>query len=189
MPIDEIEVIKQKLVDQIKPIGVYLFGSFANGTAHADSDFDFYIIVDDNEKDLHAVATSAYKAIRGVKQWLDYAAQDLGVARHLFENYHPKPLEIVCYHCQQSAEKAIKAVIVSLHWPTGIPKSHDLSFLLNQIHNYISIPDAIGDAADALTPFGTMTRYPNELTVEERHAKQAIAYAEQILNWTASALR
>lgn len=29
MPIDEIEVIKQKLVDQIKPIGVYLFGSFA----------------------------------------------------------------------------------------------------------------------------------------------------------------
>lgn len=67
MPIDEIEVIKQKLVDQIKPIGVYLFGSFANGTAHADSDFDFYI-VDDNEKDLHAVATSAYKAIRGVKQ-------------------------------------------------------------------------------------------------------------------------
>ena len=42
MPIDEIEVIKQKLVDQIKPIGVYLFGSFANGTAHADSDFDFY---------------------------------------------------------------------------------------------------------------------------------------------------
>ena len=117
-----------------------------------------------------------------VKQWLDYAAQDLGVARHLFENYHPKPLEIVCYHCQQSAEKAIKAVIVSLHWPTGIPKSHDLSFLLNQIHNYISIPDAIGDAADALTPFGTLTRYPNELTVEEHHAKQAIAFAEQILN-------
>lgn len=62
MPIDEIEVIKQKLVDQIKPIGVYLFGSFANGTAHADSDFDFYIIVDDNEKDLHAVATSAITA-------------------------------------------------------------------------------------------------------------------------------
>ncbi len=119
-----------------------------------------------------------------VKQWLDYAAQDLGVARHLFENYH----QIVCYHCQQSAEKAIKAVIVSLHWPTD-SQSHDLSFLLNQIHNYISIPDAIGDAADALTPFGTMTRYPNELTVEEHHAKQAIAFAELILNWTASALR
>ena len=41
----------------------------------------------------------------------------------------------------------------------------------------------------SITPFGTMTRYPNELTVEEHHAKQAIAFAEQILNWTASALR
>ena len=68
MPMDENEIIKQKLIEQVNPICIYLFGSFANGTAHADSDFDFYIIVDDNEKDLHAVATSAYKAIRGVKQ-------------------------------------------------------------------------------------------------------------------------
>ena len=118
-----------------------------------------------------------------VKQWLDYAAEDLGVAKHLFENYHPKPLEIVCYHCQQSAEKAIKAVIVALQCPGGIPKSHDLSFLLNQIHNHISVPEAIGDEADTLTPYGTMTRYPSELTVEEHHAKQAIASAQLILNW------
>ena len=65
---DEIETIKQRLIEQTNPICIYLFGSFANGTAHAESDLDFYIIVDDNEKDLHAVATSAYKAIRGVKQ-------------------------------------------------------------------------------------------------------------------------
>ena len=65
---DEIEIINQRLIEQLDPICIYLFGSFANGTAHADSDFDFYIIVDDNEKDLHAVATSAYKAIRDVKQ-------------------------------------------------------------------------------------------------------------------------
>ena len=65
---DEIETIKHRLIEQTNPICIYLFGSFANGTAHAESDLDFYIIVDDNEKDLHAVATSAYKAIRGVKQ-------------------------------------------------------------------------------------------------------------------------
>ena len=67
MPMDEIEIIKQRLIEQVNPTCVYLFGSFANGTAHADSDLDFYIIVDDGEKDLHAVA-SAYKAIRDVKQ-------------------------------------------------------------------------------------------------------------------------
>lgn len=68
MPIDEIEMIKDKLVEQLNPVGVYLFGSFANGTARADSDFDFYIVVNDNETDLHAVATSALKAIRHLKQ-------------------------------------------------------------------------------------------------------------------------
>ena len=30
MPADEIEVIKQRLVDQIKPIGVYLFAKEPN---------------------------------------------------------------------------------------------------------------------------------------------------------------
>ena len=83
MPVDEIEVIKQKLVDQIKPIGVYLFGSFANGTAHADSDFDFYIIVDDNEKDLHAVAASAYKAI-GTKSRFDERKDQFTVENEVF---------------------------------------------------------------------------------------------------------
>ena len=44
MPVDEIEVIKQKLVDQIKPIGVYLFGSFANGTDElAECSVDIYL--------------------------------------------------------------------------------------------------------------------------------------------------
>ena len=49
-------------------------------------------------------------------EWLSFAETDLGVARHLYESYHPKPLEIICYHCQQSAEKAIKAVII---WSLG----------------------------------------------------------------------
>ena len=68
MPNDELEVLKQKFVEQLNPLGVYLFGSFADGTARADSDFDFYIVVDDSEKDLHAIAASAHKAIRHVKQ-------------------------------------------------------------------------------------------------------------------------
>lgn len=45
-----------------------------------------------------------------IKEWYDMAAMDLGVAKHLDTTYHPKPLEIICYHCQQSAEKVIKAL-------------------------------------------------------------------------------
>ncbi len=48
------------------------------------------------------------------KSWLDFAQEDFIVAKHLYDALYPKPLEIICYHCQQAAEKAIKAVIVSL---------------------------------------------------------------------------
>ena len=44
-----------------------------------------------------------------VQRWLDFAENDLAVAKHLLETFHPKPLEIICYHCQQAAEKAIKS--------------------------------------------------------------------------------
>ena len=65
---DEVEIIKQRLIEQVDPTCIYLFGSFANGTPRAESDLDFYIIVDDSENDLHAIAASAHKAIRDVKQ-------------------------------------------------------------------------------------------------------------------------
>ena len=68
MPMGEIEIIKQRLIEQVSTICIYLFCSFANGTPHAESDLDFYIVVEDGEKDLHAIAASAHKAIRDVKQ-------------------------------------------------------------------------------------------------------------------------
>lgn len=118
---------------------------------------------------------------------MTFAETDLGVARHLFETYRPQPLEIICYHCQQAAEKAIKAVIVANGARGGMPKQHDLSFLLNQIKNMVEIDDRYYDYADALTPYGVAVRYPNELDVEERHAAAAIKYASELLAWANAA--
>lgn len=56
-----------------------------------------------------------------VKEWYEMAAIDLGVAKHLDATSYPKPLEIVCYHCQQSAEKAIKTLIMSYGAEGGMP--------------------------------------------------------------------
>ena len=47
-----------------------------------------------------------------VREWYEMAAADLGVAKHLDATYYPKPLEIICYHCQQAADKAIKTLII-----------------------------------------------------------------------------
>lgn len=93
------------------------------------------------------------------KQWLDMADMDMGVAKHLMENYHPKPLEIICYHCQQAAEKAIKALLVSRGTQDGMPKLHDLSFLLNQVKNLVKIEEKYYDYADTLTPYGEGGKY------------------------------
>lgn len=68
MPLDEINALKDCFVRQLAPLKIYLFGSYANGTYSRDSDFDFYIVVEDSRTDLVSLMTQAYKSIRGVKQ-------------------------------------------------------------------------------------------------------------------------
>ena len=64
MPINEIDELKNSFVEDLMPQRIYLFGSFAEGKQDADSDFDFYIIVDNSEKDMLGLTAKAYKAIR-----------------------------------------------------------------------------------------------------------------------------
>ena len=115
--------------------------------------------------------------------WLEFAKTDLGVAKHLNTNYYPKPLEIICYHCQQAAEKSIKAVIHAYGAQGGMPKKHNLSFLLQQMKNMIDIDEKYYDYADVLTPYGIAVRYPNEILIEERNVEEAIRYAEEFVQW------
>jgi len=46
------------------------------------------------------------------KEWFKYAERDLESAIFLIK-MHPVPIEIICYHCEQSAEK-IKRFITEL---------------------------------------------------------------------------
>lgn len=117
------------------------------------------------------------------KEWLSFAEADLGVAEHLNKTYHPKPLEIICFHCQQAAEKAVKSIIVLNGSQGGIPKKHDLFLLLNQIKNMVSIDEKYYDYADILAPYGVAMRYPNELFLEDRHAEKAIQMANEFVKW------
>ena len=44
-----------------------------------------------------------------IQLWLEFASADLETASFLYEKQYPRQLEIICYHCQQAGEKAIKA--------------------------------------------------------------------------------
>ena len=43
-------------------------------------------------------------------EWFSYEENDLNSAKFLL-NMYPKPLEIICNHCQQSAEKYLKGFL------------------------------------------------------------------------------
>lgn len=68
--IEGIEELKEQFISQLKPLKIYLFGSFANGTYTEESDFDFYIIVSDEVKELKDLTTQAYRSIRKIKNVL-----------------------------------------------------------------------------------------------------------------------
>ena len=121
-----------------------------------------------HEQDIHA--------------WLSFADMDYEAANILYAHY-PRPCEIICYHCQQAAEKAIKAVYIFLDMPGGIPRKHDLSFLLNQIQNKIDISKKLRQYADVLNVYGIVSRYPNEMHVDDERTKVALHHADYVLKW------
>ena len=59
-------------------------------------------------------------------EWLDFAYMDLSAAEHLL-TMRPLPVEIICYHCEQAAEKFLKATLVQ--FDREPPKTHDLILL------------------------------------------------------------
>ena len=122
-----------------------------------------------------------------VQEWFRFSRNDLDVAKHLRDSFHPLPIEIICYHCQQSAEKAIKALFLVFEIPGGIPKKHDLSFLLKQIRHRVSVSDELFGYADMLNTYAAVVRYPYETRIGENSVESAILYAEAIYDWAESA--
>ncbi len=93
--------------------------------------------------------------IHEIRQWFFKAQHDLRSARRLFSD-DPPILDTAAYHCQQAAEKALKAFL-TLH---DIPfqKTH---LLLPLVGHCIEVdPDfeELKEAAEALTPFATAFR-------------------------------
>ena len=92
-------------------------------------------------------------------QWLDKAEDDLNAAQALFD--HGGDLwAIVAFHCQQSVEKFLKAMLTSSQ--VEFNKTHDIAVLLDSLE---AIDGALAQAlrpADALTVYGVQVRYPGD---------------------------
>jgi HEPN domain-containing protein len=117
-------------------------------------------------------------------EWLRYAHNDLTVARHSFEDLHPKQVEIACYHCQQCAEKALKGYLVFKD--TEPPRIHDLITLCQMCMKYDQQFTTLYDYCTVLTKFSSNVRYPNELVPDEAIAEFAIGKAQQVYDFCVS---
>ncbi|MCL1974991.1 MAG: HEPN domain-containing protein [Firmicutes bacterium] len=109
--------------------------------------------------------------------WFDFADSDLEAAEHLLTLFRPR-LEIICYHCQQAAEKYLKGYL--LYKGVFPPKIHDLDALCKKCFEFDPTFQAILQECAALSDYGVQPRYPNEMLIEEHHMKKALIYAQQI---------
>jgi HEPN domain-containing protein len=116
-------------------------------------------------------------------EWLSRARSDLALSRI------PLPdgatYEDLCFHAQQAAEKAIKA----LYRAEGLAfrYTHDIAELLNGLAaEGVDIPEAVLESVE-LTTYAWQARYPGlqEPTTDEDHVR-AISLADSVVTWVAA---
>lgn len=103
-----------------------------------------------------------------------------------------------CYHAQQTAEKALKAVLI--HFQVADPKAikkhgHDLVAILATIQKGVADPETVTwvsltEAVSALTPLATKYRYPDPSVKppDKDEAQNALELAQIVVNLALSAM-
>lgn len=94
-------------------------------------------------------------------------------------------LEDACFHAQQCAEKALKALLLRLD--IAFPRTHAIEMLLDLLKAYGLVAPTSVDEAYRLSQYAMQTRYPGEwepVTADE--AKWAVERAALVLSWVES---
>lgn len=116
-------------------------------------------------------------------EWIRFSEGDLEVAKHIVTMHKPN-VEISCYHCQQCAEKALKAFLIS---HSVQPKFiHDLAVLCSDCQEIDKSFASLNDYCYVLNQHITSTRYPSPTELNEADMKQSIEFAEKILDFVKS---
>jgi HEPN domain-containing protein len=123
------------------------------------------------------------EALPEAKAWMVKAWRDLETARRAAGG-EPPFYDVAVYHCQQAAEKAVKAFLV--HHGKPYEKTHDIEVLVDLASGVDPNFNQLADAADALTPYATRFRYPNAtFAIEPQPAEydEALKYAQTIYDF------
>ncbi len=113
---------------------------------------------------------------RATREWIEKAEEDLRAAE-LVIGSKPPLHDIVCFHCQQSAEKYLKALLEELNIYVG--KTHDLEKLLHELLAHHSSLGRLRRGLKFLTRFSVDPRYPGKQHTK-READTALRWATLI---------
>jgi HEPN domain-containing protein len=120
------------------------------------------------------------------KDWLNQAKWDLKSAQKLFE---AGIFEWACFAAQQSAEKAVKAVLQRLN---AVAWGHSVSVLdlLRILSRRIEVSQELLDCAKILDKYYVATRYPNSFEsgspyeyFTEKEAENAVFCGRRIIEF------
>ncbi|MBU1486812.1 HEPN domain-containing protein [bacterium] len=118
--------------------------------------------------------------IKLVKDWLGFARENLLFARAgMKEDY--APYHTMCFLCQGSAEKYLKAFLIWNGWE--LKKIHDLEDLLGFCMDFEPEFEDLKEECSLLNEYITEARYPGDLPFEsigEPDAREAIESAEKV---------
>ena len=124
--------------------------------------------------------------LRLVRNWLTKADHDLGSARKLASGDDPY-LDTAIYHCQQAAEKALKAFLVFVDRP--FEKTHSLTVLVDFAEPVAADFASMRDAAERLTPYATEFRYPSDVLLPDAgEFAEALSLADDVCRFVLARL-
>ncbi len=117
-----------------------------------------------------------------VAEWMRYARGDLALAK---PSADPEVLLAqLCFHAQQAAEKAIKAVLI--HFGVEPPWTHSIAQLIGLLPTEAPKPPPLLAAA-SLTAYAVTSRYPRRARdVTDDEYRQALCLAQAVVQWAAA---
>jgi len=111
-------------------------------------------------------------------QWIEKARSDLLNADNNL--VAPRvPYDTVCFHCQQAAEKLLKALLVACG--REYPTTHNLFVILEKVLEFDATAESLRQALAMLNSYSVEVRYPGDAwmptpddTTQARQAAQEV---------------
>ncbi|MFH1114530.1 MAG: HEPN domain-containing protein [Pseudomonadota bacterium] len=116
--------------------------------------------------------------IAEVRRWVEKAENDFRNAEYVLTMKEDCPFDTVSYHCQQCAEKYLKAALVFRG--VDVPRTHDLVVLFNLLQAVETLEFHVLEV-QPLNRYSVEARYPGDWEpIDESEAGLAFGMAKKI---------